>query len=139
MKRTIFSNGRRRTLRALVLGAAVALLAVPVAQARPDDGLDRAKNDVVTPSPGHGIVIATEPDVVDVLMAEPLRGVSGTGTTYFRADDFAPPQGVEAAPAASGIDWSETALWLGVGLAGSLGLLGLAYAANRGRVRPAHS
>lgn len=142
MKRTIFLNGRRRTLRALVLGAAVALFSVPVAQANHQfgDALDRAKNDVkVIPYLSQGIVIAEGQDAIDRLMAEALNGVSPTTSVYFRADDFAPPRNVTVHAASGGVDWSETAVWLAVGLAGALGLLGLGLVANRSRVRMAHS
>jgi hypothetical protein len=158
MKRTIFLNGRRRTLRALVFGAAVALLSVPVAQGDPGYNFDNkvkvipylSQGLLVGPGLAHdmdesvicnasgclqrsdvavasdGIVVATGQDAADRLMAEPLSRLSGTGSE---------------APAAkaSGIEWSETAIWLAVGLAGALGLLGLGLVANRSRVRMAHS
>lgn len=174
MKRTIFLNGRRRTLRALMFGAAVALFSVPVAQANHQfgDALDRAKNDKVQVIPylSHGIGVSTQPDVVARLLAEAaennvatsrekveglvamlpaedvkaieqsLSGGSVTRSVYFRADDFAPPRTVSVSAAtATGVDWSETAMWLAVGLAGALGLLGAALVANRSRVRMAHS
>jgi hypothetical protein len=174
MKRTIFLNGRRRTLRALMFGAAVALFSVPVAQANHQfgDALDRAKNDKVQVIPylSHGIGVSAQPDLVDRLVAQAaqnnvtssrekvegllamlppedvkaieqsLSGGSATRSVYFRADDFAPPRNVEVSAATgAGVDWSETAIWLAVGLAGALGLLGLGLVANRSRVRMAHS
>lgn len=173
MKRTIFLNGRRRTLRALMFGAAVALFSVPVAQANHQFGdALRAKNDKVQVIPylSHGIGVSTQSDVVARLLAEAaennvatsrekveglvamlpaedvkaieqsLSGGSVTRSVYFRADDFAPPRTVSVSAAtATGVDWSETAIWLAVGLAGALGLLGLGLVANRNRVRMAHS
>lgn len=168
MKRTIFLNGRRRTLRALMFGAAVALFSVPVAQADPGYNFDNKVQ--VIPYLSHGIGVSAQPNVVDRLLAEAARnnvatsrdkveglvallpaedvkaieqslsGGSATGSVYFRADDFAPPRNVEVSVAsATGVDWSETAMWLAVGLAGALGLLGLGLVANRSRARMAHS
>jgi hypothetical protein len=168
MKRTIFLNGRRRTLRALMFGVAVALLAVPVAQADPGYNFDNKVQ--VIPYLSHGIGVSAQPDVVDRLLAQAaqsnvatsreqveglvamlpaedvkaieqsLSGGSATRSVYFRADDFAPPRNVEVSAASgAGVGWSETAIWLAVGLAGALGLLGLGLVATRGRVRMAHS
>jgi hypothetical protein len=65
---------------------------------------------------------------------------SSSGSVYHRADDFAPPRDltVSATPS-SGVEWSETVMWLGIGLLGALGLLGAALLANRNRVRMAQS
>lgn len=151
MKRTIFSNGRRRTLRALMFGAAVALLSVPVAQANHQfgDAVDRAKADAVVSSqpvdPAAGSLACTASSCTQgaaVLPLEDLKAIeeSSVRSVYHRADDFAPPRNVTVpAATATGVDWSETAMWLAVGLAGALGLLGAALLANRSRVRMAHS
>jgi hypothetical protein len=154
MKRTIFLNGRRRTLRALMFGAAVALLAVPVAQAQLADASDRGKKDVLVipylsqgdlaPALAHDMddsVVCTISGCVPRTVGLPnedLKAIQG-GPAYFRADDFAPPRNVEVSVASGGVDWSETGIWLAVGLAGALGLLGLGLVANRSRVRVAHS
>jgi hypothetical protein len=142
-----------------MFGAAVTLLSVPVAQAQLPDASDRAKNDVhVIPYLSQGNLVVgpglahdmDESVICDasgclsrtvVLPAEDLRAIEASnGSVYFRADDFAPPRNVEvSAVSASGVDWSETAIWLAVGLAGALGLLGVALVANRSRVRMAHS
>jgi hypothetical protein len=150
-----------------MFGVAVALLSVPVAQAKVDQGY---KSGDVIPYLSQGIGVSAQPDLVDLMLAEHARnnvatsreqiegllallppeevkaieeGLSGgsvSRSVYFRADDFAPPRnvGVHAA-SAGGVDWSETVVWLAVGLAGALGLLGLGLVANRSRVRMAHS
>jgi hypothetical protein len=123
---------RRKSIRMVLALAVVALVLVPLAQARPDmyPGANVAQ---ATPGTIHGV----QASLYRRLPADDQAAIAGTGKIGGYSSSAAVAPKPESVSTGSGFSWSSAGIGVGVAAVTLLAIFSVAFVTRRGGVAPA--